>query len=194
MIKRSDDFSIAAASGIYQSSFLAENKTGAEPIYRLEILMNIMAITFKKRAYAGMWFMTAGIFPVLYISWLLFSLGEMPGTFVFVLWFMVVSLLVTGVWGSLLGAGILDSEKVRSDWRAALRGFLVAVAAFLSSSVVIAAWEVSNNEYSSFVRTLILVLGIGSMVVGWLAAIVGMFAGWLLYQRQLSSRDKTGSS
>lgn len=155
--------------------------------------MNVMAITFKQRAYAGMWFITAGVIPVLYISSLLISFGDLPGTFGFVLWFMVVSLLVIGIWGSLLGAGILDSEKVRSGWCAALRGLLVAVAAFLSSSVVIAAWDVSNNEYSSFVRTLILTLIVGSMVVGWLAAIVGMFAGWLLYQRQLSSRDKTGA-
>lgn len=127
---------------------------------------------------------------MLYISSLILSFDP-PDIFGVILWFMLFPLFVIGMCGSLLGAGILDLQKVRNGWWAIWRGFLVAVVAFLLSSVLIAAWEVSTNEYESFVRTLILILGIGGMVVGWLGAIVGMFAGWLLYQRQLFRLDKT---
>ena len=158
-----------------------------------------MAITIKQRAYAGMWFMAAGIVPVLYVSSLFLSFpsgfsGEQNSLDVeFALWFMIIPLLITGMMGSLFGASILDTQKVRSGWRAALRGLLVAIVAFLLSTVLISVW-IASDEYQSFVPTLIMMFGVGLMVVGWLVAITGVFAGWLLYQRQASKRDKPSSS
>lgn len=154
-----------------------------------------MVITIKQRADAGMWFMAAGIVPVLFVSLLFrsypsdFSGGQNSLDVEFALWFIFFPLLITGITGSLIGASILDAQKVRSGWWAALRGLLVAIVAFLLSTVLISFW-VATDEYQSFAGTLVIMLGVGLMVVGWLVAITGVFAGWLLYQRQASRRNK----
>jgi hypothetical protein len=154
-----------------------------------------MAITIKQRAYAGMWFMAAGIIPVLYVTSLFRSFTDFSGNrnsldVGFAFWFMIVPLFVTGMIGSLFGASILDLRKVRSGWRAALRGLLVGVIAFLLSSIIISFWIAYTDEYQNFARTLIMMVGVGLLVVGWLVVVTGVFAGWLLYQRQAPSRDK----
>jgi hypothetical protein len=149
-----------------------------------------MAITLKRRAYAGMWFMAAGLVPFLYrlpdlLPTALSSLTlELVG-------FILVPVLVTGLIGSLLGAGILDPYKVRNGWHAAFRGFIIAALSFLLSAILISAWDVSNNEYESFVNLLFMMLIVGTMVIGWMAVIVGTFAGWLLYQLREFRPNKT---
>ncbi len=151
-------------------------------------------MTLKQRTNAGMWFMAAGIIPVLHVSSLLRPLPPSFNTFEFILWFIAAPLLVAGLNGALFGACILDERIVRKSWQAVLRGLLVAVVTFLSLSVMMSVWDAYTNEYTSFARTLILVLVVGFLAVGWWVAIVGMLAGWLLYQWQKSKQGKRGSS
>ncbi|HVG35391.1 MAG TPA: hypothetical protein VM911_20155 [Pyrinomonadaceae bacterium] len=150
-----------------------------------------MAITLKQRAYAGMWFMAAALIPLLFIIWNFLFLASESHTLELVIWFMIAPLLISGLLGSLVGAGILNPYKVTSGWHAALRGFIISVLAFLLSSILISAWDSYNNEYTSFIGTLFMMLVVGSMVIGWLATIIGTFAGWLLYQRRTSRPHKT---
>jgi len=145
-----------------------------------------MAITLKQRAYAGMWFMAAALIPLLFIIGNFLLVASESHTLEVVIWFMIIPLLISGLLGSLIGAGILDPFKVTSGWHAAFRGFVISVLSFLLSSILISAWDAYNNEYTSFIGTLFMMLVIGSMVIGWLAAIVGTFAGWLLYQHRTS--------
>jgi hypothetical protein len=98
-----------------------------------------MALTLKQCAFAGVWFMAAGVIPTLFVASLLLTTTDFEGnSFIqsprdaldFAFWFMLIPLLLTGIIGSLLAAGILDPHKVRG-WHAALRGLLVLVTAFL---------------------------------------------------------------
>ncbi len=155
---------------------------------------NTMAVTLKQRAYAGIWFMAAGIVPVLTVNSLLRPIPPSFSTFEFALWFMAAPLLVIGINGALFGSGILDSSIVKRGWQAALRGLLVSVITFLSLSVILSVWDAYTNEYTNFARTLILVIVVGFLSVGWWIAIVGTFAGWLLYQWNVFKQGQRASS
>jgi membrane associated rhomboid family serine protease len=82
-----------------------------------------------------MWFMAAALIPLLFIIGNFLSLASESDTLELVIWFMLVPLLLSGLLGSLIGAGILDPFKVSSGWHAALRGFVISVLAFLISSI-----------------------------------------------------------
>ncbi|MCU1264079.1 MAG: hypothetical protein JWM21_397 [Acidobacteria bacterium] len=126
--------------------------------------------------------MAAGAIPV---SWVIrtFLPAKPPyQTSDFVIWFVLVPLLVTGFFGSLLGGGILDSSRKRSLWEAALRGLSVAVLAYLSSAILISIWEANTNQYGRFIEMLFMILLVGSMAIGWLIVVVGVMAGLLLFQ------------
>lgn len=151
-----------------------------------------MAITLKQRAYAGIWFMAAALIPLLFrIRDFILLAPPATHTSDVVIWLMIVPLFIAGLLGSLIGAAILDPYKVTNGWHAALRGLIISVLAFLLFSILISAWDSYNNEYTSFIRTLFMMLILGSMVIGWLAAIVGTFAGWLLYQHRTNRSHKT---
>ena len=145
-----------------------------------------MAITLKQRAYAGLWFMAAALILMLYRIGVFLLAASESHTLEVVIWFTIIPLLITGLLGSLIGAAILDPFKVTSGWHAALRGLIIAVLVFLISSILISVWDSYNNEYTSFIGTFLMMLIIGSMVIGWLALIVGTFAGWLLYRLKIS--------
>ena len=117
--------------------------------------------------------MAAGIIPVLHVSSLLRPVTPSFNTFEFILRFIAVPLLVAGLNGALFDACILDERIVRRSWQAVLRGLLVAVVTFLSLSIMMSVWDAYTNEYTSFARTLILVLVVGFLAVGWWVAIVG---------------------
>lgn len=159
-----------------------------------------MALTLKTRALAGLWFIAAGVIPTFYIALLLLNTTDFAGnSFIqsrraaieFVFWFIFIPLVLTGILGSLLAAGILDPQKLRGAWQSALRGLLVLVAAFLLFSVVISLRETSENGYQTFLRTWILMLMFGSVAVGWLVVMVGILAGWLLYKLQGGRMSQT---
>lgn len=162
-----------------------------------------MALTLKQCAFAGVWFMAAGVIPTLFVALILLTTTDFAGnSFIqsprdaldFAVWFMLIPLLLTGIIGSLLAASILDPHKVRGGWHAALRGLLVLVSAFLLFSVVISLRETSENEYQTFFRTWILMLMVGSVAVGWLVVMVGIIAGWILYKQQGGRMDHTDIS
>src|SRR5580765_3864682 len=104
-----------------------------------------MTLTLKPRAFAGVWYMAAGIIPVLAVSTLLRPIPPSFDSLDFVLWFIAFPLLVIAINGALFGAGILDPSIVRKGWQAALRGLLVAVISFLSLSVIMTAWDAYTN-------------------------------------------------
>jgi purine-cytosine permease-like protein len=150
-----------------------------------------MAITLKQRAYAGLWFTAAGVAPWMYR--LRDFLPPVPESdfLEFVIWFILVPALIAGLLGALLGAAILDPHKVKSIWNAAFRGFIIAVLSFLLSAVLISAQEAYTHEYESFVGILFMMLLVGGMVIGWMAVIVGTFAGLMLHQLRTSRPFKT---
>jgi hypothetical protein len=159
-----------------------------------------MSLTLKNRAFAGVWFMAAGVIPTFYVALLLLNTTDFAGnSFIqsrraaieFVFWFIFIPLVLTGILGSLLAAGILDPQKLRGAWQSALRGLLVLVTAFLLFSVVISLRETLENGYHTFLRTWILLLMFGSVAVGWLVVMVGILAGWLLYKRQGARMTQT---
>jgi len=149
-----------------------------------------MAITLKQRAYAGLAFMAAGVIPVLIVGSMLRPLPPSFGYLDYAVWFIATPLLITGINGALLGAGILEPRVVKGAWVAILRGMLVSVVSFVSVCVMISAWDAYTNEYTNFRQTLMLSLIVGFMVAGWQATIVGMAAGWLLYKLRGSGQEK----
>jgi len=153
-----------------------------------------MALTLKQRAFAGVWFMAAGLVPVLGISTLLRPIPPTFNSFDFSVWFIAFPLLVIAINGALFGAGILDPGIVKRGWQAALRGLAVSVVTFLSLSVIFCVWDAYTNEYTNFIATLILVLVVGAMSIGWWAVVLGTFAGWVLYQWQVLKQSRRSSS
>lgn len=144
-----------------------------------------MGMTIKQRAFAGLWFMAAAallVFPI-FTS----AAGDSSQLLYFFIWLLLSPLLITGLVGSLLGASILDTDRARrSGWRAALRGLLIAVIAYLLYAIVLSAWEgyANHGAFSSgeaFTRTLLMVLIWGAIFLGWVAAIIGALAGWILH-------------
>jgi len=142
-----------------------------------------MAITIKQRALAGFWFMAAA---ALIIVPIFNSTADLSHFLDFFIWFLVSPLLISGLVGSLLGTSILDAQRARSGWRAALRGLLIAVIAYLLYAIVLSAWEgyANHGAFSSgeaFTRMLLMVLIWGAIFFGWVVAIVGALAGWILH-------------
>jgi uncharacterized membrane protein YfcA len=139
--------------------------------------------------------MGATLLPVLFVFGTFLQVEPRTNdTFEVVIWFLLVPLLITGLLGSLLGARILDSTRKRSGWGAAFRGLLITVAAFFFSAIIISAWDAHKHEYTKFIDTLFMMLLIGSMVIGWVVALIGVLAGWLLYQIQMYRAAKPGVS
>ena len=143
-----------------------------------------MAIKLKHRALAGLWFMVFALVPVFFVSSSFLSGPPGGRALEAVVWFLFAPLLVTGFLGALLGASIL-ANRVKSGWRAAFRGFLISVLAYLLYSILVSSWEGYYNHGSfsiveSFAQMLFLMLVVGSVIVGWTAVILGTVAGWLL--------------
>jgi ABC-type transport system involved in multi-copper enzyme maturation permease subunit len=142
-----------------------------------------MAITIKQRALAGFWFMASAALLIIPIFIFTVEPSPFPDN---VVWFLLAPLLISGLVGSVLGASILDAQRVRSGWRAALRGLLIAAIAYLLYAIVLSAWTGYTNHGGlsfgeAFGRTIVLLLVGGVIVFGWMAALVGAFAGWALH-------------
>ena len=154
-----------------------------------------MAITIKQRAFAGLWFMAAAA--LLTVPMFASAAGD-PSLFQFTLiWLLLSPLLISGLVGALLGASILDTQRVRSGWRAALRGLLIAVIAYLLYAIVLSTWEgyANHGAFSSgeaFTRMLMMVLIWGAIFFGWVVAIVGALAGWILHLISASGQKRSG--
>jgi uncharacterized membrane protein (DUF485 family) len=175
-------------------SFVLWLASGGGLVRALDAQVNAMAITLKQRAFAGLWFMAAGAFPVLSIGGSLVSGVPRDQTFEFAMWFLVVPLLVTCLTGALLGAPILDISRVKSGWRAAFQGLMVSVISYVLYAILLSAREGyfhgSFTFGESFAQMLFYTLVVGSFIIGWLVAILGILAGWLLYVIQVYRTTK----
>ena len=153
-----------------------------------------MAITIKQRALAGFWFMASAA--LLIIPIFIFMVEPSPFRNN-VVWFLLAPLLIGGLVGSLLGASILDAQRVRSGWRAALRGLLIAAIAYLIYAFILSAWTGFTNHGglsfgAAFGRTIVLILVGGVLVFGWMVVLVGAFAGWALHLISASFERRSG--
>lgn len=145
-----------------------------------------MAVTIKQRVSAGLWFMAASAVLIVPIFGPFISAEESHHFLDYFLWFLLCPLLITGLVGSLLGARILDAQRTNSWWRVALRGLFVAEISYLLYAVVLSAWGGYTNHGAftpaeAFTRMLTMVLIWGAIFFGWVAAIIGALAGWLLH-------------
>ena len=125
---------------------------------------------------AGLWFAGAGSIPA--ILFVLVAGGGSGSLFTGA--FLLLVLLPTfiaGVCGACFGSSILDPSLVRTSGQAAWRGFIVAAASFLFYILLL---SVVTSAGAAFLIFLIY----GSILIGWLVAIVGALAGWLLYRRR----------
>jgi ABC-type multidrug transport system permease subunit len=142
--------------------------------------------------------MAAAALVVLPIFFPFVKAEENPSHFMdYLIWFILCPLLIAGLVGSLLGASILDARRAGSGWRAGLRGLLIAVASYLLYAVVLSAWDgyANHGAFSpgeAFTRTLVMALMWGAIFFGWLAAIAGATAGWLLYLFAASLKKRSG--
>ncbi|HVG21335.1 MAG TPA: hypothetical protein VNI02_19995 [Blastocatellia bacterium] len=157
-----------------------------------------MAITIKQRAFAGLWFMAAAAFLIVPITAPFVQSAENQSELLdYLIWFLLSPLLTGGLVGALFGASILDRQRVRNGWRAALRGLFTAVIAYLLYAIVLSAWEGYANHgafspVEAFTRMLMMVLIWGAIFFGWAAAIIGVLAGWLLHLISASRDKRTG--
>jgi hypothetical protein len=85
--------------------------------------------------------------------------------------------LIAGVCGASLGSSILDPARIQTLAQAAGRGVIVAATSFLFYILLI---SVAASGGAMFFILLIY----GSIIIGWLLAIVGALAGGLLFKRR----------
>jgi hypothetical protein len=124
---------------------------------------------------AGLWFAGAGSIPAL--LFVMTAGGSRSlSTAAFPL-FVLLPAFVAGVCGACFGSSILDPSRVQTPAQAAGRGFIVAAASFLFYILLISV--VASGGVAFF-----FLLFYGSIIIGWLVAIVGALAGWLLYKRR----------
>jgi hypothetical protein len=138
----------------------------------------------SRRFYAALGFMVAGWIPgVCIILYDLAQPNRNPITSMLFLLFLyiVVPGFLAAFFGSFFGADILNPDKVKSAWRAAFRGLWVSLAAWFAFAPIVSA-VAGRNLNMSFLYRLALVLLFGSVIIGWLVALVGIATGLLLYR------------
>src|SRR5215212_10152555 len=139
--------------------------------------------------YAGDWFMRAAAVPCSLILALALCNEPSQSATAFLMYFFILLLgpvIIAGGWGAALGAEILDREQTRSAGRATFLGLVVAGVSFVTYLLIL-CFCLSGfglDPRSSFFGLFILFLVYGSLLVGWLVALVGALAGALLYKRQ----------
>lgn len=99
----------------------------------------------------------------------------------FLILYIIIPGILAAISGFILGADILNPDKVRRARQAAFRGLCVSMAAWLAF-VPILSMVMGQETNMSFLNKLLLVLMFGPVVAGWLIAIVGMSTGLLLYR------------
>ena len=107
---------------------------------------------------------------------------------------VAVPVIITWGWGASLGATILDPSITQGAGQAALRGLGVSGASFLTYLFVLSFGiaSLSNNSRGDFLKLFIIFLVYGTILVGWLVAIVGALTGVQLYKKIESERIPAG--
>ena len=148
----------------------------------------------SRRLFAGMWFAIAAVIPVVYYFLLFREDGRPPGAGAILfagsaVMTAGVPVVIAGICGLLLGATILDAEEVKTAGQAIVRGLMVALLSYLllfTVSALILAFN--NDDLAGLIVTWAILFLMGLLVVGWLVALVGGVAGWLLYLYRLKSQ------
>jgi hypothetical protein len=127
------------------------------------------------RLSAGLWFAGAGSIPAL--LFVMVVGGPQSFSAAILALFVLLPALIAGVCGASLGTSILDQSLIWTPAQAAGRGVIVAAASFLFYILLV---SIALSGGAAFFMLLIY----GSIVIGWLIAIVGALAGWLLFKRR----------
>ena len=148
-------------------------------------LSRVQRVMFEaaRRSLAGMWFALAAVVPVAYNFLAAPLLGGSPapldGSLVLT---AAVPIVVFGICGAALGAGILDATVTKSAVQAVERGLMIAglsyLLLFLKLSLVLAG---SIDDLIILILLEVIVFLYGLLFIGWLLAAVGAAAGGLLY-------------
>jgi hypothetical protein len=94
-------------------------------------------------------------------------------------WYIIVPSSLAAVSGFLLGADILNPDKVRSTRQAGVRGLLVSLAAWLAFAPLLST---ITGSAMSFLQKFFFVLVFGTVIFGWLIGGVGIATGLLLFR------------
>jgi hypothetical protein len=135
------------------------------------------SIVKRPQLSAGLWFAGAGSIPAMLLV-LVVGGSQLFSAAVFAL-FVLLPALIAGVCGACFGSSILNPSLVHTPGQAAWRGVVVAAASFMFYILLI---SVATSAGAAF----FILLFYGSIVIGWLVALVGALAGLLLYKRRES--------
>lgn len=142
---------------------------------------------------AGSWFAAAFSVPVLML-W--FGSDKTPLTFLF---FVAPSLIVAFLCGEAFGSDILKPGHIQDSKNALVKGLKISILTYVFFTPVFAllfavyecAFHRNPHEWLTvqFIKNLctglFYVSIVGTIIFGWLMAILGAFAGWSLYQFRL---------
>jgi hypothetical protein len=142
---------------------------------------------------AGSWFAAAFSIPVLFL-W--FGSDKTPITFLF---FVAPSLIVAFLCGEAFGSDILKPGLIQDSKNALVKGSKIAVLTYgfftpvfaLLFAVYECGFHRNPHEWltvqfiEKFFTGLFYVSIVGTIIFGWLMAILGAIAGWSLYQFRL---------
>jgi hypothetical protein len=104
--------------------------------------------------------------------------------------YIVLPGVAAGLAGGLLGAPLLDSARCRSGARAALRGAATSLAALVIFAPLFAfGLKWTEPGWTSLIGLAWLVLTVGLLAVGWMVAVVGAGAGWLVWRQMRKSAE-----
>lgn len=144
---------------------------------------------YERRVYAADWFMRAAAMPCSLILAAVVVNDPPDSVARFLLYLLVIVVgpaVIAGAWGAGLGASILDSAVTGSAGQATRRGLAVAGASFLTYLFVVSfvVTVFVFNDGGDVLKLFLFLLVYGTILVGWLMAAAGAFAGALLYKRQ----------
>jgi hypothetical protein len=150
------------------------------------------------RLVAGAWFGATACLP-LTLVWIEFIFNSQAkpwyGYVAAVSGYCVLPIMIATTFGWLLGADILDRQRVLTPLRAMLKGLLVALYSILVylflfglfAGAGMSIYEPPPGDVSILVRLQLFLVGfsgvlvIGLITVGWSALLAGAAAGWLLF-------------
>jgi hypothetical protein len=138
------------------------------------------------RLLAGLWFAIASLIPVIsFIMYFLSNRWENPDP---LFPFVILPVSTAALWGSTIGSKILNRNLTNSCGKAAMHGLMVSILSYISYSFLLAfIWSLSKERADKFIELFLALMFYGSIIIGWLVAIVGSGAGWLLHKLFSSS-------
>ena len=133
------------------------------------------------RLIAGLWFSGASLIPIVFfIKFLLNNSWERLDP---MFPFMILPVSIAALWGSTIGSKVLDRNLTNSLGKATTNGLIVSILSYISYSFLLAfILSFGAGLPNRFIYMFLDLMLYGSIIIGWLIAIVGSCAGWLLYK------------